>query len=140
MRNAAHLQTRSPAAGFANLSWIDGCAALLAGGLVLALLDPLTHWYALPRQVLTFIAGVNLGYSSLGFALSLLPRSASSARRGLLFVLIVANCFWVLMCIGLTLRFGAEASVLGLAHLIGEGIFVATLAALEWRYRRLIAP
>lgn len=26
----------------------------------------------------------------------------------------------------------------GLAHLIGEGIFVATLAALEWQTRRTI--
>ena len=134
MKSTAHL----PAAWRAQLSWIDGFAGLVVGLLVIALLGPLSELYSLPPRLLMFTAAANLGYSVLGISLGLLPRSATSARRGLLAVLIVANGLWALTCLGLTLRFGAGASVFGLAHLLGEGSFVATLAALEWRHRRLI--
>jgi hypothetical protein len=128
-----------PTAGWpSRLPWIDGFAGLVAGLLVITLLDFLTRLYSIPRQTLIFIAAANLGYPVLGFSLGFLRERATSVRRGLLAVLIVANLGWALTCIVLALRFGRGASVFGLAHLIGEAILVAALATLEWRHRRII--
>ncbi len=132
------LTPRRPADWRTKLPWIDAFAGLSVGLLVIPLLDPLSRLYSLPREVLLFTAAANLGYPLLGISLGLLPRSATSARRGLLAGLIVANCIWAVVCIGLTGQFGAGASLFGRIHLVGEGMFVAALAALEWRHRRII--
>ena len=120
------------------LPWIDASAALVVGLLVVTFLEPLSQLYSLPPQVLRCTAAANLGYPVLGLCLGGLPRSAASVRRGLLNVLVTANYLWAIACVGLALRFGAGASAFGLVHLIGEALFVAMLATLQWRHRRLI--
>ena len=52
--------------------------------------------------------------------------------------LISANLVWAAVCIILAVRAPAGVILWGYGHLIGEGAFVAALACLEWRYRRLI--
>ncbi|MDQ3365641.1 MAG: hypothetical protein M3680_09445 [Myxococcota bacterium] len=110
----------------------------MVGLLVVALLDRVQGWYSLPRDVVLFTGVANLLYATPGLAISVLGTRAPVARRRLLGVLIIANALWAVVCIALLLRFGREASVLGLLHLVAEGSYVAVLAVLEWKSRRLI--
>lgn len=116
------------------LPWIDGVAALLAGVVVLALRGVLTDFYAIPRDMLTFVGVVNVAYSSVG--LSLGARTRRPAWH--LWLLIGANVAWAIVCIVLVARLGGGASIFGNAHLVGEALFVLVLAVLEWRCRSVI--
>lgn len=114
-----------------NLLWIDSGAALLAGVVMLALSGWLSELYALPRPLLVAMGAANLAYGTYSGAL------ASRARRpyGLLVLLVAANATWAVLCGLAAVRLAGSASAFGLAHLVGEGLFVAGLAALEWRER-----
>jgi hypothetical protein len=95
----------------------------------------LSRLYGLPRGILLLMAAANLLYASYSFFL---------ARRGerpmsLIKLLVYANAAWVLVCFGLAGRFWEQATVFGLAHLIGEALFVGGLAALEWNQRHQLA-
>lgn len=120
------------------LPWIDAGAAGSVGLLMLALAGPLSSLYSLPRSVVLFVAAVNVGYSAFGIGLGSIPRQATVVRRAILMALVVANLAWLISCIALAVRFRGEATFFGLAHLLGEGVFVGTLAALEWKHRRSI--
>ena len=114
-----------------HLLWIDSGAGLLAGAVVLALSPWLGELYALPRQLLTAMGVANLAYGTYSGAL------ARRARRPYIMVvlLVAANATWAGLCALLAVRFADTASAFGLAHLIGEGLFVGSLAAVEWRVR-----
>lgn len=120
------------------LPLIDGLAALLAGGVVLALTTWLSDLYSLSPQLVRTLGAINVGDSVLGLTLTALPRHAVGSRRRLLLLLIFANVAWVVVCAGLAVRLAADASLFGLLHLVGEGCFVGALAGLEWKYRRQI--
>ena len=115
-----------------HLLWIDSAAGLLAGAGVLALSAWLSDLYALPRPLLVAMAVANLAYGTYSGAL------ARRAHRpyGALRLLVAANATWAVLCGLAAVRFAGTASALGLAHLLGEGLFVGGLAALEWRARR----
>ncbi len=114
-----------------NLLWIDSGAALLAGVVVLVLSGWLSELYALPRPLLVFMGAANLAYGTYSGTL------ARRARRpyGMLVLLVAANATWAVLCGLAAVGLADTASAFGLAHLIGEGLFVAGLAALEWRER-----
>ena len=54
---------------------------------------------------------------------------------GLVVLLALANLAWDLVRWGLAMALAGTAPSLGLAHLVGEGLFVGGLGALEWRWR-----
>lgn len=113
------------------LLWID-CGAAFAGGIVvLALAGWLSRLYALPHGLIVTMGGVNLAYGAFSFSL------ARRARRPptLIALLVAANATWAVLCGLAALRFAGSASGFGLAHFIGEGIFVGGLAVLEWSQR-----
>jgi hypothetical protein len=114
-----------------HLLWIDSRAALLAGVGVLALSGWLREVYALPRPLLLVMGVANLAYGTYSGAL------ARRARRpyALLVLLVVANATWAVLCGVAAVALAGTASAFGLAHLVGEGVFVGALAALEWRER-----
>lgn len=116
------------------LLWVDGLAGAVAGVAVLLLGGWLSKWYRLPQDFLFFIGLVNLAYGS--YSLSLARR----ARRPktLILLLVVANLTWAVLCFRWVVVFGETASLFGLAHLVGEGLFVGGLACLEWRWRELL--
>lgn len=116
---------------FRDLLWVDCCAGLLAGTLVLALSGWLSRLYDLPRGLLVGIALANLAYGTFSFTL------ARRARRphALIVVLAAANATWAALCIVAAVHFAGTASVFGMAQLVGEGLLVGGLAALEWRAR-----
>lgn len=113
------------------LLWFDCVAAFVVGIAVLSLAGRLGRLYGLPHGLLVAMGVVNLGYGAFSFSL------ARRARRPqvLITVLVAANATWAVLC-GLTAaRFAGAASGFGLSYLIGEGIFVGGLAALEWSER-----
>jgi hypothetical protein len=113
------------------LLWVDCGAALLAGLAVLSLSGWLARLYTLPRGLLVAMGVANLAYGAFSFSL------ARRSRRPppLIVLLVVANATWAALCGIAAVRLAGVASAFGLAHLIGEGLFVGGLAGLEWRRR-----
>lgn len=114
-----------------NVLWIDCGAALLAGATVLVLFAWLAELYALPRHMLVGMGVANLAYGTFSWSLARRARRP----RALLVLLVAANATWAALCVLAAVRLAGTASGFGLAHLVGEGLFVGTLAALEWRQR-----
>ena len=117
-----------------NLLWVDCTAALVAGTLVLLLDDLLSRWYGLPQGLIFFLGVTNLAYGT--YSLSLVVRK--KRPMNLLRLLVVGNLLWAVVCVGLVLAFSPTASPVGLALLLGEGLFVGGLGVLEWRSRWLL--
>lgn len=117
------------------LLWVDCTAGALAGLAGLVLSGWLSNLYRLPQNLLLFIAAVNLLYACCSFAL------ARRARRPLHLIqlLACANAAWVPVCLALAMTYWHRASWFGIAHLVGEAIFVGSLAAMEWRARHRLA-
>lgn len=113
------------------LLWIDGTAAALAGSLCLLLSPALAQLHALPQNLLQLVGVVNLLYATYSFSLALRARRSPQ----LIALLVLANSAWALVCLGMAASFAGTASILGIAHLLGEAVFVAGLAGLEWKWR-----
>ena len=73
----------------------------------------------------------NLAYGAFSYSLA----RRASRPRALIVLLVVANASWALLCGLAAAHFAGQASAFGLAHLIGEGLFVGGLAVWEWRER-----
>jgi hypothetical protein len=113
------------------LLWVDSGAGLLAGVVVLSLAGWLSQWYALPGGMVLGMGVANLAYGT--FSGSLARRA--HRPRGLLLLLVGANATWALLCGLAAVHFASTASAFGLAHLVGEALFVGGLAGLEWTQR-----
>ncbi len=114
-----------------HLLWIDSGAGLSAGVVVLALAGWLGDVYRLPRPLLVGMGLANLVYGTYSGTLA----RRAHRPRGLLVLLVLANATWAALCLLAAASFADRASAFGLAHLVGEGLFVGGLAALEWRER-----
>ena len=114
--------------------WIDGIAALLAGATLLVAIDWLKELYNISRETLLFIAVVNLVYATCSLSIAMLKKRPIV----LIVILVIANLTWAANCLRLALIFSDNASIFGLAHIVGEAIFVGGLASLEWRYRKAL--
>lgn len=115
----------------ARLLWVDCTAGALVGLLVLAFGAGLSRLHRLPYEVLLVLGVANLLYAAYSFSL------ARRADRSVLQVqiLVGVNAAWAVVCAGIVVRFWDSISGFGIAHLVGEALFVAGLARLEWRYR-----
>lgn len=118
-----------------NLLWIDCTAAALAGAVVLLLRDWLSTLQGLPASLLLFIGIVNILYACYSFTLA----TRAYRPRPMIIVLVAGNLGWAAVCLGLAMHFWPSATAWGLAHLVGEAVFVGSLAALEWRWRSDLA-
>jgi hypothetical protein len=114
-----------------HLLWIDSSAGLTAGVVVIALSAWLSGVYALPRPMLVGMGVANLAYGT--YSGTLARRACRPA--GLLLLLVFANAAWAGVCGLAAVGFAGTASAFGLAHLLGEGLFVGGLAARAWRER-----
>ncbi len=115
----------------ARLLWIDCTVAAAAGAAMLAASGWLSALYALPQSFVVGLAVVNLVYGAFSFSLA--RRDRRPLR--LIVLLAVANLGWGVVCWGLAVALAGTASPFGVAHLVGEGLFVGGLGALEWRWR-----
>jgi hypothetical protein len=119
-----------------NLLWVDCIGALAAGVLVLSFSGWLSGLYGLSQPFVVFLAAVNLAYGS--FSLSLAARRKRPVA--LVGLLAAANAAWgFLFCFGAAIVLAPAASPFGLAHLIGEGLYVGGLGLLEWKRRHQLA-
>lgn len=116
------------------LLWIDGLAGLGAGVVIVLASGWLSGWYGLPTKLLLFTGVVNLAYASYSLPLARRTRRPAGLNR----LLVAANLFWAVVCFALAIHYREVASVLGLVHLLGEGVFVGGLAGLEWCFRDLL--
>jgi len=114
-----------------NILRIDGSAGLSAGMVVWLLSDVLIGLYQIPTWLLTINISANIAY---GIGASLL---ASWQHRpiGAIVALSVANLLWAVVCLVTAVLLVPTASLFGVGHFVLEGIFVATLGILEWRWR-----
>ncbi len=115
-----------------HILWLDCMAAAVAGVLVLSFAAWLSEWYALPRELLSFIGAVNIAYSCFSFSLAIRVRRAEALIK----LLAVANGLWALACLGIAATFAPLMTLPGLCHVLGEAAFVAGLGMLEWKWRR----
>lgn len=113
------------------LLWIDCGGGLVVGVVVLALSGWLAPLEGLPRGVLMFTGVMNLVYGL--YSLSL----ARQARRSVMRVkaLAIANMAWAPVCILILLLYADTATAWAWVHLVGEGVYVGALGAVEWRCR-----
>ncbi len=116
------------------LLWIDSRGGLFVGALVVPLAGVLSRVYAIPYHIVLVMGIANLAYGTYSY---LLERRAQRPRAMIL-ALIAANAAWALLCAGAAIAFLGEATPLGLALLVFEGLYVGGLAALEFRYRGLL--
>jgi hypothetical protein len=110
---------------------VDCGAAVLAGAAVVSLAEWLSRLYAMPHGLLVGMGVVNLAYGAFSFSLA----RRAHRPRSLILLLVVANATWAGLCALAAVRLAGTASAFGLAHLVGEGLFVGGLAGLEWRHR-----
>lgn len=115
----------------ADLIRFDSMAGLTAGALMLLAAPWLSELYAVPSDYLLVNAAANLGYGSFSGWLS---RHAVRSLM-LITVLVIANAVWAVLCAGALVWLWPRASGFGLAHLVGEALFVGGLAVLEWERR-----
>lgn len=120
---------------FRQLLWVDCGAALVAGVATLSLSGWLSQLYALPRELLLGMGAANVAYGAYSGALA----RRAHRPQALLIVLVAANATWAGLCALAALLLAGTASPFGLAHLIGEGLFVGGLAGLEWHQREQLA-
>jgi hypothetical protein len=113
------------------LLWVDCIAGAVAGALVLLLSAWLGRLYALPQSLLIFTGAASVLYGSYSFSLA----RRHQRPMHLIAVLVSANAAWAVVCLVLATRYWHQASAFGIAHLVGEAMFVGGLAALEWRHR-----
>lgn len=117
--------------------WLDSLGGLFVGASVLALSGWLADLHGLPYEVIVFMGGANVAYGS--FSLSIQLRRRRMMRH--IALLAGANVSWLAVCVALALMYRASITAFGVAHLLGEGVYVAGLGALEWRRRQsLVEP
>ena len=110
------------------LLWIDCTAGAAVGVIVLAFSGWLSALEGLPQSVLLFTGAANLVYAAYSFSLARRGRRPLSLIR----LLACANMAWAPVCVALAAVYWESATVFGLLHLIGEGLFVGALGAVEW--------
>ena len=114
---------------------MDCLGGLVVGLFVLSFARWLSGLYALPSSMVVTMGIANLVYGT--FSLSLARRAIRP--RGLLLLLIVANISWAVLCVITAVVVAKQASFIGLATLLFEGVYVGSLGVLEWRYRAQLA-
>jgi hypothetical protein len=113
---------------------IDSAAGASVGVFMLAAHTLLSSWYGLPASLLIGTGLVNLAYAACSGTLSRLRVRPTR----LVVAMALANVAWSPVCLLLAWYNRETATPLGLAALLSEAAFVATLGVLEWRHRLLL--
>jgi len=115
---------------------LDGGAAGVVGVAELALLDRLPRWLGFPPTLVLLFALANVAYAAYSGTLAVRAACGRAPALLAITVLVAANALWALVCMAVVVAMGSRASALGVALVSAEGLFVAALAALEWRWVR----
>lgn len=115
---------------------VDGCGGLLVGAAVLLLPDLFHALYEIPRTLLVVMGAANLTYGVYSSTLAASAFKRETVPRRWVTLLCVANLSWTAVCAVLLVYLAGTITALGAAHLALEGLYVATLAVLEYRFVR----
>ena len=121
-----HLQGFTPTFVTFSTGVDTGCCTILAAPL-------LSAWYGWPEGFTRFVGAVNISYGCYSGLLALRLHRKARLARWTVFILIAANTMWAAQCFTQVWWLGGDASYLGRAHLIFEGLFVGGLAYVETR-------
>lgn len=111
--------------------WVDCIAAISVGLIVLLFHSMVGAIYHIPEQTIIFIALSNLLYGAYSFSLAI--QKARNIKH--LQLLVFGNLFWALVCAGVVAQYFNVASLIGIAFIVCEAMFVIMLAYFEWKYR-----
>lgn len=115
--------------------WLDCLGALAAGVLMLLASGILSRLENLPLSVVIGIAAANIAYGAFSlYVTTRVPRSLFLVNT-----LAVANMVWLIVCVAVIWLNWNTIFMVGIIHLLGEGVYVASLGSIEWRLRRRLA-
>ena len=111
--------------------WVDCIGGLVVGFVVLAFCQLISGWENLPLATVIVMGFANLVYG--GYSLFVTTRK--KRRLILIKILAMANMAWLLVCVTIAAMYWNQISLLGIVHVIGEGIYVAGLGFVEWNMK-----
>ena len=114
-----------------NVLWVDCLGGLLVGVLVLLFSNLISEWDALPLTIIRFVGFANLVYGSY----SIWVTTRNPRKIILVKILALANMAWLIVCITIIVMHWSEISWFGTIHKLVEGIYVASLGVIEWKWR-----
>ena len=114
------------------LLWLDCLGGISVGGIVLAISKLLSRWQNVPVNVVIAMGIANLLYGSFSlYVTTRKPRRLKQVRT-----LAVANMFWLIVCLFITIAYRKDLSMIGWLLILGEGVYVAGLGFTQWRWQR----
>lgn len=115
---------------------VDCAAGAIMGVLVLVLREPLARFYGFAGGALVFAGATNLLYACYSGVLAITAWKAGTVSRGSVTVLACGNMAWLFGCMGIVASQWSTGRALGHAFVLVEGVVVATLGLVEYRYVR----
>ena len=113
---------------------LDCTGGICVGIAVLGMCQLLSELEGLPLSVVILMGVANLVYGGY----SLLVATRQNRTINMIGLLAFANMAWLLVCLAIAAAYRTEITVLGLLHVLGEGVYVAGLGYTEWRMRRTL--
>ena len=111
--------------------WLDCFGGLIVGAAVLAISVQLSELENLPLRLVLGMGIVNVLYGSYSLFVALQkPRAMRLVET-----LAIANVAWLIVCVAFVLIWAKQISSFGIFHLLGEGMYVAVLGFIEWRWK-----
>ncbi len=115
--------------------WVDCLGGLVVGVLVILLHHQISEWENLPLWLVVSFGGANLLYG----AFSMYTTTRRPRPKILVKILAIANMLWLLVCLATVATFWHQITLLGVLHILIEGVYVAGLGFTEWRWRHRLA-
>jgi len=115
--------------------WVDCLGGLAVGLIVFVFCRLISEWQNLPLKVVLLMGAANLIYGCY----SLYVTTRKQRPSGLVKLLSIANMVWLLVCSAIVVMYWSQISLFGMAHVIGEGIYVAGLGFVEWKMKESLA-
>ena len=112
---------------------VDSFGGLLVGAGVLVLKSILADWYGLSLDLIFYMGLANLAYGSFSGILLLYASLKTLPPKPLLYLLVLANIVWLGVCIFIVISNSAVISTLGVALVLFEGLYVASLGLVEFK-------
>lgn len=115
------------------LLWVDGSAGATVGILVVAFRGWLAELQGFPANLALFMGLANLAYAGSSTTLAALATGGRTPSRRAIWLLVIANAGWALVCGVILATTWTFATTFGRALVTFEGLFVGSLAFVEHR-------
>ncbi len=115
-----------------SILWVDCIGAILTGVLLLILSGWIAPLYGLPNWFVIGHAFVHLAYGSNSFSLAVRKNRPMPSIK----LLVFANTAWAVICLIFARFLIGNGSSFAITHFALDGLYVGTLALLEWKVRQ----